>query len=203
MSESQSLDPRIRRQNPQNDGSHFITTSTELVPYQSFWQQKAGGVYEHAGIVHAPDATMALLYAKEQFSRRGGSCVGIKVIATDKVVESGYTEGTVNAFDTLSNIQERLALGSKYQVFALKKRGKQHIQVGQFLYEQSTSFMSQMALVRIEPCANIWLLPEQDINSTTVEDEGLWQTLPDKRYRDAAAYKSADLIAIYKARQVK
>ncbi|MCB9245216.1 MAG: 1,2-phenylacetyl-CoA epoxidase subunit B [Flavobacteriales bacterium] len=67
-----SLDPRITRANldleeqidPLNELDQFQT-------YEVFHQKKRGQQHVHVGIVHAPNADMALLYAKEQYARRG------------------------------------------------------------------------------------------------------------------------------------
>jgi ring-1,2-phenylacetyl-CoA epoxidase subunit PaaB len=67
-----SLDPRITRAlipaedqigNPLVNGELFET-------FEVFHQAKSGGRHTHVGSVHAPNAEMAYLFAKEQFGRR-------------------------------------------------------------------------------------------------------------------------------------
>ena len=45
----------------------------ELEPYEVFQQQKDGDPMRHGGNVMAPDATLALHYAREMFGRRNES----------------------------------------------------------------------------------------------------------------------------------
>ena len=68
----ESLDPRITR--AQIDANSAIDPLGELDQFQTFevfHQKKRGQQHVHVGIVHAPNAEMALLYAKEQYARRG------------------------------------------------------------------------------------------------------------------------------------
>ncbi len=67
-----SLDPRVNR--AALDVEQQIEPLGELDQFQTFevfHQKKRGQQHVHVGIVHAPNANMALLYAKEQYSRRG------------------------------------------------------------------------------------------------------------------------------------
>ncbi|MFT4523599.1 MAG: ring-1,2-phenylacetyl-CoA epoxidase subunit PaaB [Bacteroidia bacterium] len=67
-----SLDPRIAR--AQLDENEQITPLKALDQFQTFevfHQKKRGQHHIHVGAVHAPNAEMALLYAKEQYARRG------------------------------------------------------------------------------------------------------------------------------------
>ena len=50
-----------------------MTKATELEPYEVFQQQKDGDPMRHGGNVMAPDATLAIHYAREMFGRRNES----------------------------------------------------------------------------------------------------------------------------------
>lgn len=68
----ESLDPRISRANLNAEDQ--IDPLKELDQFQTFevfHQKRRGQQHVHVGIVHAPNADMALLYAKEQYARRG------------------------------------------------------------------------------------------------------------------------------------
>jgi ring-1,2-phenylacetyl-CoA epoxidase subunit PaaB len=198
MTSIQSLDPRIARLALHSSEEGFSSLSFEGASFEAFFLQKPGKPYEHAGIVHAPDIDLALLYAKEQYSRRGGQCAGIKVAASSKVWVSVYSENEINAFDTLTQSGLNTLPSGIYEVYILKKRGKQH----QFLNTVTLDFnssLSAMLNLRVEGIQNIWLIAQSNINELSLEDENYWLTLPDKAYRDAAAYKSADKINAFKA----
>jgi len=65
-----SLDPRVARLGlPENEVS--ISENEQWPTFEVFHQAKTGNAFVHVGSVHAPDAEMALVLAKEQFSRRG------------------------------------------------------------------------------------------------------------------------------------
>jgi ring-1,2-phenylacetyl-CoA epoxidase subunit PaaB len=66
----ETLDPRIKRLNLE-DGGELTPTNTHLVTWEVFHQEKKGKQPVHAGVVHASSPELALVYAKEQYARRG------------------------------------------------------------------------------------------------------------------------------------
>ena len=78
-----SLDPRINRVKlPQEN-----TTVGEQEYWQTFevfHQEKRGKHHVHVGAVHAPDAEMALVFAKEQYARRK-QCVNLWVVPSSEI----------------------------------------------------------------------------------------------------------------------
>lgn len=71
MSVIQSLDPRITRALLSEEPEMSQLASNELFEtYEVFHQAKTGARHTHVGSVHAPNAEMAYLFAKEQFGRR-------------------------------------------------------------------------------------------------------------------------------------
>lgn len=65
-----SLDPRINRLDLQRASEGHQNTNTHWVTFEVFHQDKRGKQTVHVGIVHAPSPEMALVFAKEQYSRR-------------------------------------------------------------------------------------------------------------------------------------
>jgi len=57
---------------------------SEWPAYEVFIQARRGDWHTHVGAVHAPDAEMALLLAKENFARRGG-CVSLWVVPAGQI----------------------------------------------------------------------------------------------------------------------
>lgn len=71
MATIQSLDPRITRALLPEEQHTVLLDSNELFEtFEVFHQAKTGGRHTHVGSVHAPNAEMAYLFAKEQFGRR-------------------------------------------------------------------------------------------------------------------------------------
>ena len=69
-----SLDPRVNRMGLDADIQEFkIQEGKEFVTWEVFHQKKKGMQHLHAGIVHAPNAELALVVAKESFGRRGAT----------------------------------------------------------------------------------------------------------------------------------
>lgn len=202
----QSLDPRVNRLQlptevttlhpPDADGGQLAT-------FEIFQQMKAGKPYEHTGIVHASDADMAFLFGKEQFSRRGGMCESMFVVSSASIHVSAYHEGGANALDAFKDpaaAPETAGTVVSWEVFYLKKRGKQHYHAGRVEASSPAQAMHMAALnLYSTPCLNIWVAPTADVHFADPDDKDIWLTLPEKKYRDAIAYKSQDKIDRYKA----
>jgi ring-1,2-phenylacetyl-CoA epoxidase subunit PaaB len=106
-----SLDNRIKREQINEDNpSAPLTEMDQFETYEVFHQKKRGDQHVHVGIVHAPNAEMALLFGKEQFGRRGLS-VNIWVVKTSNVFASDYDDADI--FETVPEKQYREAGGYK------------------------------------------------------------------------------------------
>ncbi|MBU3661810.1 MAG: hypothetical protein FGM41_01235 [Bacteroidetes bacterium] len=106
-----SLDPRVNRAEIEQENT--IAPLKELdqwETYEVFHQKKRGDQHMHVGIVHAPNADMALLFGKEQYGRRGLS-VNIWVVRTRDVFTTDYDDSDI--FDTVPEKQYREAGGYK------------------------------------------------------------------------------------------
>ncbi|MCS7297863.1 MAG: 1,2-phenylacetyl-CoA epoxidase subunit B [Bacteroidia bacterium] len=82
-----SLDPRIRRAEPEL--WHIPPLPLEPLghwqTYEVFILRTRGSHAQHVGSLHAPDAEMALILAKEQYARRS-QCVALWVVPTDSIL---------------------------------------------------------------------------------------------------------------------
>ena len=117
------IDPRIRRLDLESSLSfNQLGDMEEWGTFEVFHQKKRGEQHVHAGVVHAPDPEMALLFAKEQYGRR------------------------------------------------LK-------------------------------CANLWVVKSTDVYSIGYENEDMFETTPEKLYREAGGYKLRDKINQFKKDQ--
>ncbi len=66
-----SLDPRVNRLDTKKVKDGELHTNSHLITWEVFHQEKRGKQVTHCGIVHASTSEIALVLAKEQFSRRG------------------------------------------------------------------------------------------------------------------------------------
>jgi ring-1,2-phenylacetyl-CoA epoxidase subunit PaaB len=92
-----SLDPRISRAAINHDAISPLESLDQFQTYEVFHQDKRGDQHVHVGIVHAPNPEMALLYAKEQYTRRGHT-TNIWVVPTSSVFATSYHDSDI--FDT-------------------------------------------------------------------------------------------------------
>jgi ring-1,2-phenylacetyl-CoA epoxidase subunit PaaB len=115
-----SLDPRVTRAEIEKDiEAKPLEPMEHWETYEVFHQKKRGDQHMHVGIVHAPNAEMAILFGKDQFGRRGIT-------------------------------------------------------------------------------ANIWVVKTRDVIATEYEDQDIFETTPEKQYREAGGYKVMDKINKYK-----
>lgn len=196
-----SLDPRVGRL-PVPGTPGVITPKVPLDQFGSFEvfvQGKAGKPFQHEGIVHGPNLEMAFVLAKEAFTRRF-TCVSLYVVDTREVFVSALTEADVNAYDTI----DRVTPSSKgeppalrplegYEIYHLPKRGKQHIHAGTVTAASPEEAMSvAKQSLNSKAVFNIWAIRSAAIRRTQPGEADLWQTLPEKKFRDASDYKGGD-----------
>lgn len=87
-----SLDPRITREQIEvNNTIEPLAEMDNWETYEVFHQKKRGDQHVHVGIVHAPNAEMALVFAKEVFGRRGVTA-NLWVVKTANVFTTDYDD---------------------------------------------------------------------------------------------------------------
>jgi ring-1,2-phenylacetyl-CoA epoxidase subunit PaaB len=91
---------------------------TEFPVWEVFQQQRRGDPFEHVGSVHANDAEMALLGAKEQFARRG-RCVQLWVVPSSAITASPMDDDE-DFFARTTDKEYREAFG--YKLAARKRK---------------------------------------------------------------------------------
>ena len=100
-----SLDPRVTRANIDVDTQEGILNPLDhFETYEVFEQRKRGTHHIHVGSVHAPSAEMAVVFAKEQYTRRG-QCVNLWVVKTSDVFVTEYEDSDI--FETTANKKYR------------------------------------------------------------------------------------------------
>ena len=87
-----------------------------------------------------------------------------------------------------------------WEVFHLEKRGKQAIHVG-IVHASSPEMallMAKEAFGRRGQTTNLWVAKSSDVYTFNMEDEDIFETTPEKTFRDPAAYKVRDRIEAYR-----
>lgn len=198
-----SLDPRINRLGiPESWDSELVKEDLDQLPtFEVFVQARDARPYQHEGIVHAPDEEMAFVFAKEQFSRRY-TCTGIWTVKTENVFVTDYLEGDQNIFDLIDSGVTENGDQEDYEIFFMVKRGKQHKHAGTVKaggYQEALAKAGSLDTgVQV---FNVWIAKAGDFVRSRVEDKDIWDTLPEKKFRDATAYKAADKIQKFKEEQ--
>jgi ring-1,2-phenylacetyl-CoA epoxidase subunit PaaB len=180
-----SLDPRVGRL-PQTDNptKHPLD---QFSTFEVFVQPAPGKPFRHEGPVHAPGLEMAYVLAKEAFTRRF-TCSSLFVADTRAVHIFSPDEQAPPTIDTTNK-----AAPTSFEIFQLLKRGKQPVQV--MAIEAASP--QQALLIAHRQCTTpmpyaFWAIDRRDIRFTSPEEHDFWQTLPDKKFRDAAAYKGGE-----------
>ncbi|MDN5201125.1 phenylacetic acid degradation b [Fulvivirgaceae bacterium BMA10] len=200
----ESLDPRIARLEISDDAILQPKEALDqLVTYEVFVQKKDKAAFEHVGIVHASDVEMAFIFAKETFSRRF-TCFGMCVVETGKIRITGYTDNDNNIYDQVAKVEHGDGPEEIYEIFHLKKRGKQHVHIGSVEAESydNALYKAKVLYDDEKPKFNVWVIKNSDILFSDEDDKAIWDTLSDKKYRDATAYRAMDKIKKFKEEQL-
>jgi ring-1,2-phenylacetyl-CoA epoxidase subunit PaaB len=78
---------------------------TEWSEWEVFQQERRGEHHKHVGTVHAPDADLALVLAKESFARRG-ECVNLWVARVEHIFATPYEDADVFVHTTNKDYRE-------------------------------------------------------------------------------------------------
>ena len=172
--------------------------------YEVFHLKKEGAAYTYVGPVHAPNEEVAFLFAKEQYSRRA-TCVGLWVVRTEHIQVTLYAGDGENIYEMVRPEEPaaRSEQPEPYEIFQLKKRGKAHTHMGRVT---ATSYQEALQKAREAfgekgPVVNVWVVKSAHVLPSGEEDREMWLTVPDKKYREATAYKVMDKITQFKAEQ--
>lgn len=87
-----------------------------------------------------------------------------------------------------------------YEVFHQAKTGEHHIHVGSLHAPNSEMalLLAKEQYARRYKCVNLWVVKTSDVSRTRTEDEDIFETTPDKIYREASGYKVMDKINKFK-----
>lgn len=122
MSTIISLDPRVTRLGIPSDqqGAPEKPALDQHQTFEVFHQQKTGAHHVHVGSVHAPNAELALLLAKEQYGRRGKT-VNLWVVRTTDVFAMNSSDAEIFATTPEKTYRDVGAYMVRSKVEAFKK----------------------------------------------------------------------------------
>ena len=194
------LDPRLRRLDLLSGDQPSKENLDQLPTYEVFLQVKEPRAYKHEGCVHSTSLPMALIFAKEQYSRRG-MCSGIWVADTKDVLVTEYTDNEIDIYD---QIEAQPTDGkTEFSIFHMIKRGAQHSFAGsvEANSEEEALQVAKTSIERKKTVLNAWVIKSSAILKTEIGDRAMWETTPKKLFREAINYKTQDKLNEYKAKQ--
>ncbi|MFC6998707.1 phenylacetic acid degradation b [Rufibacter roseus] len=199
----ESLDPRVTRLQIEPEPNPLPKPALDqLITFEVFHQKKEGLPFTYVGPVHAADEEIAFLFAKEQYSRRA-MCSGMWIASTEHVFVSGYADDSTSVYDTMPSVYVTPeGPEQSYEIFHLKKRGKAHQHVCTVTARSSEHALevARQTLNPAPPVVSVWIIPSIHVLRQE-EDRDMWATTPEKKYREAIAYRVQDKIDRFKAEQ--
>jgi ring-1,2-phenylacetyl-CoA epoxidase subunit PaaB len=89
-----------------------------------------------------------------------------------------------------------------YEVFHQAKSGARHIHVGSIHAPNPELAMvfAKEQFARRSECVNLWVVRSSEVITFSPEDADLFETTPEKSYRDASGYKVMQKILSWKQR---
>lgn len=94
---------------------------------------------------------------------------------------------------------EELQEWETFEVFHQKKRGEQHVHVGIVHapdYETALMFAKE-SFGRRRHTANLWVVKSKDVFASSYDDSDIFESAPEKSYREASDYYCLDRIRKY------
>ncbi|HMS65687.1 MAG TPA: 1,2-phenylacetyl-CoA epoxidase subunit B [Ignavibacteria bacterium] len=87
-----------------------------------------------------------------------------------------------------------------YEVFHQAKTGEHHVHVGSLHApnEEMALLLAKEQYARRYKCVNLWVVKTSDVKRFRTEDEDIFETAPEKIYREASGYKVMDRINKFK-----
>ncbi len=163
-------------------------TDTQWPRFIVFQQAKVGEAHQYAGSVHAPDAEMALMNARDVFVRRP-ACISLWVVpasaifakTAEELAENPTALNTDEAFDNEAET---------YHIFQKATHKGTYAYVGDVDSETPARAL-QVAFesAALRTAMAWWVLPARTVTRTTPEDiETLFQPALSKTFRDQAFY---------------
>jgi len=195
-----SLDPRVARL-PEAGEANGVSPKAPLDQFgtfEVFVQPKEEKPFQHEGIVHAPGLELAFVLAKEAFTRRF-LCTSLSVAETRDVFVSPLTDGDQNVYDLLEEPHTDQLEKVDFEIYQLAKRGKQHVHAGtvKAATPAEAMWLAGKQFRQDKTVYNVWAIRASSLRWTGSDENDLWVTLPEKKFRDAGDYKGGEKLKQY------
>lgn len=165
-------------------------TDTQWPAFQVFKQDREGAPHENVGTVHAPDAELALLNARDVFVRRP-ECVSLWV-APEAQITSRTAEEIADGLAPDGDAGRE----DEYRVFKKVHQRGSHVHAGSVLARSPIEALARAREAFSTPPALVWwVAPARFFTETAVEDRpSMFEGAREKPYRDQAFYHTDTLM---------
>ncbi len=175
-------------------------TDTQWPRFIVFHQEKAEQPHQYAGSVHAPDAEMALMNARDVFVRRP-ACVSLWVVPAKAIYSKTAEELMLNP-DLVAQTAKSDQLVETYCVFEKRaqKGGNVHISD---VSAATPELALKQALEQVADRSALvwWVFPQRSITRSTPEDiEVLFAPAVTKDYREQAHFHTEAMMQKIRSR---
>ena len=170
-------------------------TDTQWPRYEVFEQVTAGQPHHNTNSIHAPDAEMALMNARDVFVRRP-HCVSLWVVPAAEIFSKTAQELADPAWATASEMESVSTSAEPYYVFQkLKQRGSQTY-VGTVGAKSRVEALQQALKIYSEGNPLVWwVFPARSVTKSEPEDiESMFDPAVDKTYRDQSEYHTVAMM---------
>jgi ring-1,2-phenylacetyl-CoA epoxidase subunit PaaB len=164
-------------------------TDTQWPRYIVFQQAKTGEPYQYAGSVHAPDAEMALMNARDVFVRRP-ACVSLWIVPANFIFAVTKEQLALNP-DLLKHPRSVDAEPQTYDFFQKLSHKGTYVDVDSAAQATSPEAALQTGLQWFLQSDAVawWVYPRRVLTVSKPEDiEALFQSASSKPFRDQSFY---------------
>jgi ring-1,2-phenylacetyl-CoA epoxidase subunit PaaB len=175
-------------------------SDTQWPSYVVFEQAHSDQPHQYAGSVHAPDAELALLNARDVFSRRP-EIVSLWTVRADRILARTAQELEREGMPEPSS--DSTGEAQIYLVFQKQEHKSVHCQAGEVQADSPESAL-QLALKAYPSTALVWwIIPDRAITRSTQEDiDALFQMAESKYYRDQGFFHTVAALREIKSRSL-
>jgi len=162
-------------------------TDTQWPEYIVFHQESADRPHDYAGAVHAPDAELALINARDVFVRRP-DCVSLWVVRADRVFARTAEELAV-APDWVDSVADD-GEAEIWLVFQKLNHRGTHTHVGEVEAATPTGALKAALTACANPSAIVWwVVPTRAVTRSKPDDvAGMFEIAKRKMFRDQGEY---------------
>ncbi len=169
-------------------------SDTQWPRYMVLHQEQDDKPHQHAGTVHASDAEMALLNARDVFVRRP-DCVSLWVVRADQIFTRTQEELALHP-EWLESIQATGDPTEAYYVFAKLTQKAQFSHIGE-VEAENPSHALKMALQKYTEINSLawWVFPVKAVLKSTSDDiAAMFAPAAVKDFRDQASFHALSVL---------